>query len=86
VVPVRGRLVLQGMSASLEAARMGLGIAYVDEPTAKEALRKGDLELVLEQASPRVPGLFLYYPRSMKNDPKIRAFVQASKKPARPSS
>lgn len=84
VVPVRGRLVLQGMSASLEAARMGLGIAYVDEPTAKETLRKGDLELVLEHASPRVPGLFLYYPRSMKNDPKIRAFIQASKKPARP--
>ncbi len=64
---------------------MGLGIAYLDEPTAKEALRKGEVELVLEHASPRVPGLFLYYPRSMKNDPKIRAFIQASRKPRGPA-
>lgn len=81
-VPVRGRVVLQGMSAAMDAALRGLGLAYVDEPTAAEALKRGKLEIVLESASVRVPGLFLYYPRSAKTDPKIRAFAAACRKPA----
>jgi hypothetical protein len=37
---------------------------------------------VLPSAACRVPGLFLYYPRSAKTDPKIRAFAAACR--ARP--
>lgn len=79
-VPVRGRIVLQGMPAALDAALRGLGLAYVDEPTAAAALARGELELVLPQAASRVPGLFLYYPRSARSDPKIRAFAAACNK------
>lgn len=79
-VPVRGRVILTGMPAALDAARRGLGLAYVDEPTAAEAIARGELEIVLESAAARVPGLFLYYPRSAKADPKIRAFSAACRK------
>jgi DNA-binding transcriptional LysR family regulator len=83
-VPVRGRarVILQSMTAAMDAALRGLGLAYVDEPSAAEALKHGKLEIVLESAAVRVPGLFLYYPRSAKTDPKIRAFAAACRKPA----
>ena len=79
-VPVRGRVVLQGMLATLDAAVRGLGLAYVDEPTAAAAIERGEVEIVLPHAASRVPGLFLYYPRSAKSDPKIRAFAAACRK------
>lgn len=54
-VPVRGRVVLQSMSAAMDAALRGLGLAYIDEPTAADHLERGELELVLEAAAVRVP-------------------------------
>jgi DNA-binding transcriptional LysR family regulator len=79
-VPVRGRVILTGMPAALDAARRGLGLAYIDEPTAAAAIERGELEVVLPHAASRVPGLFLYYPRSAKDDPKLRAFAAACRK------
>lgn len=79
-VPIRGRLVVSGMAAAMDAALRGLGLAYVDEPTAAALLKAGKLEVVLSTAACHVPGLFLYYPRSAKTDPKIAAFVAACRK------
>lgn len=79
-VPIRGRLVVSGMAAAMDAALRGLGLAYVDEPTAATLLKAGKLEVVLSTAACHVPGLFLYYPRSAKTDPKLAAFVAACRK------
>lgn len=79
-VPIRGRLVVSGMAAAMDAALRGLGLAYVDEPTAAALLKAGKLEVVLPTAACHVPGLFLYYPRSAKTDPKLAAFVAACRK------
>lgn len=76
-VPIRGRLVVTGMAAAMDAAVRGLGLAYVDEPTAAALLKAGKLEVVLATAACHVPGLFLYYPRSARTDPKLAAFVAA---------
>lgn len=79
-VPIRGRLVVTGMAAAMDAAVRGLGLAYVDEPTAAALLKAGKLEVVLATAACHVPGLFLYYPRSARTDPKLAAFVAACRK------
>lgn len=79
-VPIRGRLVVTGMAAAMDAAARGLGLAYVDEPTAAALLKAGKLEVVLATAACHVPGLFLYYPRSARTDPKLAAFVAACRK------
>jgi DNA-binding transcriptional LysR family regulator len=40
----------------------GLGIAYTIEALAEPFLRSGQLVRVLEDGSPSIEGLFLYYP------------------------
>jgi DNA-binding transcriptional LysR family regulator len=76
-VTVPGRVLLSGMSVALDAAKRGLGLAYLDEPTALAALRARELVIVLERAAVTVPGLFLYCPKAVQREPKIRAFIQA---------
>lgn len=82
-VAVRGRLVVSGMNHALAAALRGLGLAYVDEPTAAPLIKQKKLEVVLESFASRVPGLFLYYPKSAKADPKLAAFAAACRKVAK---
>lgn len=76
-IPVRGRLSVTGIGFALEAARQGLGLAYVDEPSAAQAIAEGALDVVLEEAAVKVPGLFLYCPRALWREPKIQAFLRA---------
>jgi DNA-binding transcriptional LysR family regulator len=53
----------------------GLGLGYLWEPHAREALRSGRLRQVLREYSAEVPGLFLYYPgRAVSR--AFRAFIE----------
>jgi DNA-binding transcriptional LysR family regulator len=78
-VAVRGRLVCNDGALMLQAARAGLGLAYLMEPHAAPFVERGELELVLEDYAPRVPGLFLYFARGSERQPKLRAFIDAAK-------
>jgi DNA-binding transcriptional LysR family regulator len=83
-LPVRGRLSVTGIAFAMEAARQGLGLAYVDEPSAAQAIAAGQLEVVLAEAAAKVPGLFLYCPKATWREAKIQAFLRACRqvKPA----
>ena len=71
-----GALTLNHNQLMLEAAIDGLGIAFMPEPVARQALRTGLLNAVLETWSPAEPGLCLYYPGRRHVPPALRAFIE----------
>lgn len=78
-IAVRGRVVCNDGHTMLMAARHGLGLTYVHEPAIAADLARGDLELVLPEWAPTVPGFFLYYPSRSSLQPKLRAFLEAAR-------
>jgi len=70
-----GRLTLDHTGLMVQAAEDGLGIAYVPEPFARPALEDGRLVTLLQEWSPAIPGLCLYYPGHRHVPPPLRAFI-----------
>jgi DNA-binding transcriptional LysR family regulator len=60
---------------ALRAAVDGLGIAYTIEALAEPFLRSGHLVRVLEEWSPSVQGLFLYYSGHRQVPAALRALI-----------
>ena len=79
-VAVSGRLVCNDSAFMLRAARAGLGLAYLMEPEVAPLVERGELSLVLEDYAPRVPGLFLYFPRGAERQPKLRAVIDTARR------
>lgn len=61
-INVTGPLTLSDQPLMVDAAIDGIGIAFVPDHLATDALRDGRLERVLEDWCPPFPGLCLYYP------------------------
>ena len=74
-IDVPGALTLDHNGLMVEAATDGLGIAYVPEPIARPALEDGRLVALLQEWSPAIPGLCLYYPGHRHVPPPLRAFI-----------
>jgi DNA-binding transcriptional LysR family regulator len=74
-VPLDGRLRVNNLDLGLRAAVDGLGIAYTAEAFAEPFLRSGQLVRVLEDWSPTVEGLFLYYPGRRQVPAALRALI-----------
>lgn len=72
---VDGPLIANSGAVMLDAARRGLGLAYVLEPVVEALCRAGELERVLEPFCPQTPGFFIYYPSRHQVMPKLRAFI-----------
>lgn len=70
-----GPLTLDNSQLMVEAAVAGLGVAYVPEIDAQDALRDGRLVAVLEDWCPPIPGLRLYFPGSRHVPASLRAFI-----------
>jgi DNA-binding transcriptional LysR family regulator len=66
---------------AVRAAVDGLGIAYTVEALAEPFLRTGQLVRVLERCSPRLEGLFLYYPGHRQVPAALRAFIDMIRAP-----
>lgn len=79
VVDVPGALTLDDNDLMVEAAKDGLGIAYVPEPIARQALDSGKLVIVVADWSPPLPGLMLYYPANRHTPAPLRAFIELLK-------
>jgi DNA-binding transcriptional LysR family regulator len=79
------RLVVQGQGFNLaaRAAKHGLGLAYVDEPSVADDLARGELRVVLPRYAAHVSGFFLYFPPASRASPQVRAFVAAARAAAR---
>ncbi len=78
-VRVDGQLTFGTSYAMVDAVRHGLGIAYMPEDLVADAIRTGDLVVVLEDWSPAFPGYFIYYPSARQNLPAFRVLVDALK-------
>jgi LysR substrate binding domain len=86
---VDGRVMVNNPDLVLRAAVDGLGIAYTIEAYAEPFLRSGQLVRVLEDWSPTIEGLFLYYPGRRQVPAALRALIDmirtSSSRPARSS-
>lgn len=76
---VPGSLVLDHTGLMCEAASLGLGIAYVSDREAAPHIADGRLVTVLDDWSPKIPGLFLYYPGHRHVPRGLRAFIDVLK-------
>jgi DNA-binding transcriptional LysR family regulator len=72
---VDGRVMVDDPDLAVRAAVDGLGIAYTIEALAEPFLRSGQLVRVLEDWSPTVEGLFLYYPGHRQVPATLRALI-----------
>jgi DNA-binding transcriptional LysR family regulator len=79
VIDVPGALTLNSVGLTVEAAANGLGIAYVPESAAQKFLRDGRLTKLLDDWSPLIPGLRLYYPGRRHVPVGLRALVDLLK-------
>lgn len=76
-VRVEGSLVVNTAPLALEAAILGLGVAYVLEDEAAAHLAAGRLERVLGDWSPPFSGYHLYYPSRRQVSPAFALVVDA---------
>jgi DNA-binding transcriptional LysR family regulator len=72
---VKGRMTLDANSLRLEAAIAGVGLAYINEWSARQAIRDGRLQRVLADWTPPFAGLCLYYPGHRHVPAGLRAFI-----------
>ncbi|MBN8469303.1 LysR family transcriptional regulator [Corallococcus exiguus] len=78
-VPVKGPLTSDNSSLLLDMASQGLGLTYIAELQAAAELRTGALRPVLEDWTPSVPGLFLYYPHRARASRPLKAFIEMAR-------
>ncbi|SMF73313.1 transcriptional regulator, LysR family [Tistlia consotensis] len=83
-VEVRGPLILDDQRLVLRAAIEGLGLAYVSEWSAREALADGRLATLLDEWTPPYEGLCLYYPSRRHLRAGLRAFTTFVRERNRP--
>jgi DNA-binding transcriptional LysR family regulator len=74
-ISVDGRLMVNSPFLAVRAAVDGLGVAYTIEALAEPFLRSGQLVRVLEDWSPSIEGLFLYYPGHRQVPAALRALI-----------
>jgi DNA-binding transcriptional LysR family regulator len=76
-VRVEGQLVVNTNELRLEAARAGLGLAYLLEAHVSEALERGELVRALADWCPPFPGYHLYYPSRRQPTPAFALLLEA---------
>ena len=74
-ISVDGRVMVNNPDLAVRAAVDGLGIAYLIEAYTEPFLRSGQLVRVLEDWSPTIEGLFLYYPGRRQVAAALRALI-----------
>jgi len=87
-VAVRGSVRVTDSLYARELALLDVGIAYLFEPLVRADIEGGRLRRVMAAASVDEPGLFLYFPQTSSEVPKLRAFIDTLRRTlraARPS-
>lgn len=76
-VRVEGQLVFSGVSQIIQAARDGLGLAFVPADMVQLDIAKGRLKRVLEDWCPPWTGYHLYYPSRRQPSAAFALFIEA---------
>lgn len=71
----KGHLLVNDGEVLIDAARQGLGLAYIFEAAVEDELRSGKLQRVLGDWCEPFPGFFLYYPSRAQMPLKLRVFI-----------
>lgn len=79
-VRVEGQLTLNSLPQRLDAAEGGLGLAYVPEDSALQAIADGRLVRVLDEWCPSFDGYHLYYPSRRQHTTAFTLLVEALRK------
>lgn len=75
-VRVEGSLIFNTPRLILNAARMGLGLAFVPSDQAAPLIESGELVQILDDWCPSFPGYHLYYPSRRQASPAFRLLVE----------
>ncbi len=75
-VSVKRSLVVNDFPALTQAALAGAGLLYQAEHVLERELESGQLRECLARYSAYSEGYFLYFPRRLQHDPKLRAFIE----------
>jgi DNA-binding transcriptional LysR family regulator len=73
-----GHLTVNDHLSMIALATQGLGLAYTADLVARRHLDSGALEQVLREFVPHKQGLYLYFPATARNEPKLRAFIDVA--------
>jgi len=79
-VKIAAALIVNEMSAAVDAAAAGLGLAHVLEASAAEHLESGRLVRLMPQWTQSMAGFFLYYPSRRQNPPVLAALIETLRK------
>ena len=74
-ISVPGVITVNSTEAAIQAAVDGVGLAYLAEDLVQPFLKTGKLVRVLEEWSPSIEGLHLYYQGRRQPSAALRAFV-----------
>jgi len=85
-ISVDGPVMVDDPELAVRAAVDGLGVAYTIEALAEPFLRSGQLVRILEDWSPSIEGLFLYYPGHRQVPATLRALIDMIRTAWAPSS
>ncbi len=72
-----GSVVVNDAGLLRTLAKQGMGLIYTSSLQAAAEITEGSLEPVLEAFAPARDSLFICFPRASRNQPKLRAFVDA---------
>jgi DNA-binding transcriptional LysR family regulator len=79
-IAVNGRVTANDPRVIVQAARDGLGLAYVIESSVREDVDTKRLVRVLDSYCPSFPGYYLYYSSRMQVPPKLRVLIEFLKR------
>jgi DNA-binding transcriptional LysR family regulator len=85
-ISVNGPVMVDDPELAVRAAIDGLGVAYTLEALAEPFLRSGQLVRILEDWSPSIEGLFLYYPGHRQVPVTLRALIDMMRTARGPAS
>jgi DNA-binding transcriptional LysR family regulator len=75
-VKIAAALIVNEMSAAVDAAVAGWGLAYVLEASVAKHLKRGRLVHLMPQWTQSMPGFFFYYPSRRQNPPVLAALIE----------
>lgn len=78
-IPVSGPVTTNDAELMRAMAIAGVGLFYSLESRVESDLAAGRLCVVLDAYAPKVPGLFLYFPKRSQVSPALKAFVAVAR-------